>query len=162
MQSLSISKLPLELAGMFSDDVSLALLASEQGYEYVNYLGVLNRVQISQLLSTIKIGMVTLLPTPSYVESLPIKLFEYMLAGIPVVASNFTLWQDIIKKLQCGMLVDPTSPKEIAQACSYLLTNPEIAEQMGQNGREAVIKHFNWEVEATNLYVFYGKVLSIN
>ena len=45
---------------------------------------------MGEVLAASKIGLVTLLPTPSYVESLPIKLFEYMAAGMPVIASDFS------------------------------------------------------------------------
>jgi glycosyltransferase involved in cell wall biosynthesis len=156
--SLSISHLDLELAGLISGDISLENLSKLDGYQYVNYIGVLDREQIADLLSRVKIGLVTLLPTPSYVESLPIKLFEYMLAGIPVIASNFKLWQDIIKKYECGVLVNPHKPQEIANACVFLLNNQDIAKNMGENGRKAVLNYFNWEVESNKLNSFYKKL----
>ncbi|MBY0379527.1 MAG: glycosyltransferase family 4 protein [Burkholderiales bacterium] len=157
--SLELSKLNLELAGMFSGDVSLSSLLPQSGYEYVNYHGILNREQIIQLLSQVKIGLVTLLPTPSYVESLPIKLFEYMLAGIPVVASNFKMWADIILRYNCGILVNPNNPQEIANACQTLLNNPQLAKQLGGNGKSAVLEHYNWDIEQLHLANFYKKLL---
>jgi len=51
--------------------------------------------------------MVTLHPTPNHLESLPIKMFEYMAAGLPVIASDFPVWRDIVDRFQCGLLVDP-------------------------------------------------------
>ena len=154
--SLTTSKLPLMLAGIFSDDINEEQLFKLKGSEYVNYLGVLDRENIAKLLQKIKIGLVTLFPTPSYVESLPIKLFEYMLAGIPVIASDFPLWREIINKYDCGILVNPHNPKQISAACQKLLSNQALAEQMGKNGRQAVLNHFNWEQEQTKLFNFYS------
>jgi glycosyltransferase involved in cell wall biosynthesis len=153
--SLVTSKLQLELAGIFSDDINEEQLFKLKGAEYVNYLGVLNREQITKLLQKVKIGLVTLFPAISYVESLPIKLFEYMLAGIPVIASDFPLWREIIIKYDCGSLVNPHNPKQIAEVCLELLNNQDRAQQMGANGRQAVLDHFNWEQEQTKLLTFY-------
>lgn len=154
--SLAKSKLVMELAGPFSAGVTLAELQAMQGGEYVNYLGILDRAQITSLLQKVKVGLVTLLPTPSYVESLPIKMFEYMLSGIPVLASNFPLWEDIILKYNCGLLVDPTDPEAIALACKKLLANQDESRQMGENGRSAVLEFFNWEKESETLLKFYS------
>ena len=157
--SLKHSQLQLELAGIFSGDISLDELHYIDKDKLINYHGVLDRNQIIELLSNVKVGVVTLLPTPSYIESLPIKLFEYMLAGIPVVASNFPNWCNIITTHNCGVMVDPNNPMEIADACIQLINNPDIAHEMGQNGQNAVLKYYNWENETQKLYKFYSNVL---
>ena len=158
VESLAISKIVLDLAGIFSGDVTLDELKSLSGGEYINYLGILDRQQIIALLQKVKIGMVTLLPTPSYVESLPIKMFEYMLSGIPVIASNFPLWDSIIAHYNCGVLVDPTDKIAIANACNELLANDEAAKLMGERGKNVVKQSFNWEAEKDKLLAFYGYV----
>lgn len=158
IKSLAISKLILELAGPLSGDVGIEELQSLSGGSYVNYKGVIDRSEITSLLQRVKIGLVTLLPTPSYVESLPIKMFEYMLAGIPVIASNFPLWDTIITKYNCGVLVDPSDDAEIAKASIELLNNEEHAQAMGERGKQAVLEFFNWEQESIKLVEFYRKV----
>lgn len=158
VDSLAISGLSLELAGPFSNDVVRAKLELNPNYGKVNYRGILKRNEISQLLAKVRFGMVTLLPTPSYVESLPIKLFEYMLAGIPVIASNFKLWEPIVLGHNCGLLVDPQNPEAIADACTWLKNNPQEARQMGENGRKAVLEHYTWDCEKLKLLEFYQKL----
>ncbi|MFN8771283.1 MAG: glycosyltransferase family 4 protein [Neisseriaceae bacterium] len=158
IMSLEMSKLKLELAGIFSDDLSITRLSKLPGYQYVNYNGILNRQEVAELLSKVKVGIVTLLPTLSYVESLPIKLFEYMLAGIPVIASDFKLWREIIMSHKCGILVNPKDSNEVASACELLLNDQSLAKQMGENGRRAVLEHYNWEVECVYLVDFYNKI----
>lgn len=156
VESLAKSKLPLELAGPYSNQHIEQQIKQTNGYQYVNYHGVLNRSEVAKLLAKVKIGMVTLLPTPSYLESLPIKLLEYMLAGIPVIASNFPLWEQYVKDNNCGLMVDPQNTQEIADACNYLINNPDLAKQMGENGRSAVLQSYIWEQERSKLIEFYN------
>lgn len=158
VDSLALSGIRLELAGSYSDDIIAQQIKNSAGAKSVNYHGVINRQQIGELLAQVKVGMVTLLPTPSYVESLPIKLFEYMLAGIPVVASNFPLWQSIVEGNNCGLMVDPSDADAIAKACHWLLNNQDEAEKMGRNGREAVLKHYTWDAELHKLRTFYNEL----
>jgi hypothetical protein len=161
VNSLTESKLDLDLAGPFSDSAIMDEVQSLPNYKtYVRYHGILNREEVAKLLATVKVGIVTLLPTPSYVESLPIKLLEYMLAGIPVVASNFPLWQDLVKG--CGFMVDPADSHAIANACSWLINNPDEARLMGERGRQKVLAHYTWEVEQSKLVELYSRVMAKN
>lgn len=100
-------------------------------------------------------GLVTLHPTQSYVDALPVKMFEYMAAGLPVIASNFPLWIDIIEGSGCGLCVDPLKPTEIAAAIDYLADNPEVVQTMSQNGQNAIKNKFNWAIEEFKLLEFY-------
>ena len=81
-----------------------------------------------------------------------------MSAGIPVIASNFPLWRDIIEGNDCGLCVDPLDPKAIAAAIDFLINNPERAQQMGENGQRAVTKYYNWSIEEAKLLDFYKKL----
>ncbi|MDX9744153.1 MAG: glycosyltransferase [Arcobacteraceae bacterium] len=62
-------------------------------------------------------------------------MFEYMAAGLPVISSDIKLWKEVIDDAKCGICVNPLEPKEIADAINYIMTNPEVAEKMGQNGK---------------------------
>lgn len=95
----------------------------------------------------------------NYLDSLPIKMFEYMSAGIPVVASNFPLWKEIIEKNRCGVCVDPLSPKDIAKAINFIVQNPQIAQKMGENGKRAILEKYNWQIEEQKLFNIYEGLL---
>ena len=114
--------------------------------------------KVASILARSNIGVAILHPDPNYVESLPTKLFEYMAAGLPVMASNFPLWREIVEGNNCGLCVDPLDPKATAQAIEYLLTHPEEARRMGENGRRAVEEKYNWETEGEKLLDLYKKL----
>lgn len=149
----------LFLAGSFTPASLEKELYNLPGWRSVEFLGWKKRNDIAQILNSSRIGLVVLHPTENYVESYPIKLFEYMSVGIPVIASDFPLWRKIINEAKCGLLVDPLCVEAIADAIQWLLEHPQDAEQMGRRGQEAVLKHYNWDNEAKKLIKFYKKLL---
>lgn len=156
--ALSKSKAELYLAGdCFEPDFKRHL---EDSYLWrrVNDFGIVDRVGVSKIYDSARVGMVTLHPIPNYLDSLPVKMFEYMAAGLPVVASNFPLWKEIINETRCGLCVDPENPKEIADAVDYLLSKPVEAQEMGKNGRKAIIDFYNWEIESAKLISMYDSL----
>ena len=153
------SKARLVLAGLFDAPALRAEVETTSGWERVDYRGWLSQDELRRTLGEVRIGLVPLHPWPSYLSSYPIKLFEYMAAGIPVIASDFPFWREIVGKRECGLLVDPLEPRAIAEAIQWLLAHPEEASTMGEKGREAVAKEFNWVGEGTKLCQFYRKLL---
>ena len=83
-----------------------------------------------------------------------------MSAGLPVIGSNFPLWKALIEDNHCGICVDPENSNEIARAIAYLVAHPEIAQQMGENGKKMVQNTYNWTAEEKRLVAFYQKVLA--
>lgn len=150
----------LKLAGTFSPPSLEENLTTKLNCMRVDFLGWQTHDKITELLGQCRVGLVTLHPTESYLNSYPVKLFEYMCAGLPVVASDFPLWRKIIEQSNCGLLVDPHSPKAIADAIEWMLGHPDEAEQMGKQGKEAVLSLYNWDIEAKKLLSIYEKILS--
>jgi hypothetical protein len=83
-----------------------------------------------------------------------------MAAGLPVVASDFPLWRQIVEGTGCRLLVDPRDPQAIASAIGWLFTHPDEAAVMGERGRQAVGTTYNWGVEAKRLLSFYERLLA--
>jgi glycosyltransferase involved in cell wall biosynthesis len=149
----------LNLAGRFGDASLEKHLERQPGWQRVNPLGFVDRAGVRDVLARSMAGLVTLHPTVNYIDALPVKMFEYMSAGIPVIASDFPLWREIIAGNDCGLLVDPINPTAIAEAIDYLITHPKDAERMGHNGRRAVESRYNWDHEGQKLLAFYDTIL---
>ncbi len=146
------------MAGPFSSKSLEHECKSLKGWQQVDYHPWLSRkILMEELVNSIA-GLVVLHPTVAYLDSLPIKMFEYMLAGIPVIASDFPLWRKILDENHCGILVDPLNPQETADAINWILEHPEQAEQMGKNGRKAVEEKYNWALEEKKLFAVYEKL----
>jgi glycosyltransferase involved in cell wall biosynthesis len=151
----------LALAGWFSPVTLAEEIMTLPGAGQVDCLGRLSREQVAELLGRVRAGIVVLHPEPNLVNCKPTKLFEYMWAGIPVVASDFPVCRDIVEKAKCGLLVDPRRPDEIAGAIEYLLTHPKEAEEMGRRGRDAAMKFFSWKSEERTLLDLYRTILRL-
>lgn len=153
------NNIKLAFAGEFNNDIDLNILKSKVGWEKLEQKGLLNRVEVKDLVSSSIAGIVTFLPQPNHINSQPNKMFEYMSAGLPVIASNFPLWQEIVEGNKCGICVDPQKPEEIAKAIDYLYEHPEEAKKMGENGHRAVYEKYNWTNEEKKLLEVYEKVI---
>ena len=148
----------LNLVGGFVEAEVEREVGMAPGWQKVKPLGVLDRSGVRDVLARSKAGLVTFLPVPNHVDAQPNKMFEYMSAGIPVIASHFPLWKDIIEGNQCGLCVDPLQPEQIAKAIDYLVGHPDEARRMGEKGRLAVQQRYNWANEETKLIAFYAKI----
>jgi glycosyltransferase involved in cell wall biosynthesis len=94
----------------------------------------------------------------SYRLALPNKLFQYMAAGIPVVASDFPDVKGVVEGSGAGVVVDPTDPRAVAAAIRRLIDDPSLARSMGAAGRRAVRERFNWDRSAQELLRGYGTI----
>jgi glycosyltransferase involved in cell wall biosynthesis len=148
----------LALAGRFSEPALEAEVAAYPGWGRVERLGYLDRAGVGRVTARAMAGLVTLHPVANYLDALPVKMFEYMAAGIPVIASNVPLWRSIVEGNDCGVCVDPFDPAAIAAAIDFLVLHPEQAMRMGANGRKAVAARYNWLAESRKLISFYDRL----
>lgn len=156
-----IPEIRLNLGGKFSESAVEAEVKGYPQWSQVNELGFLNRQEVSQFLSQSIAGLVTLHPTRSYIDSLPVKMFEYMASSLPVVASDFPLWRSIITEEQCGICINPLDPRAIADAIQWIIDHPSEAAIMGNNGLKAVQKKYNWAHEEKKMLALYRDVLGL-
>ena len=114
---------------------------------------------LPNVLRKAKIGLALIQPTSlNYVIAQPNKLFTYMVAGLPVVASDLPGIRDIVSKERCGVLVNPGDAGEAANAIATLLEKEELRILLGENGRKAVEREYNWEMESERLFQLYDHV----
>lgn len=125
------------------------------GWRRVDFRGWVDRTEIRKIFGSLRAGLVVYQPTPNVMVSEPNKFFEFLSAGIPLIASNFPVWRDFVETHRCGICVDPTNPQAIAEAIVHLLDHPHEAEEMGRRGRDLVLKDFNWQIDAERLLAMY-------
>lgn len=75
----------------------------------------------------------------------PLKVFEYMACGKPVIATRKSAYGfEILEEFGAGLLVDQDNLEEISNAITYLLKNPTESKKMGFAGRKLVIDNYSW------------------
>lgn len=148
----------LTLAGWFTDHGFEQELRRLPAWQRVDWRGRVRPEEIAGILSQVRAGLVVLHPEPNFLLAYPVKLFEYMAAGLPVIASDFPMWRRIVTDANCGLLVDPFDVRAIAQAIEFLLTHPEEAQEMGRRGRVAVERTYNWAAEERKLFDIYARL----
>ena len=155
------TRVHFECIGPASDAhlAELERLTHSYALEGVAFRGYMVLAEGWRIIARCHIGLAIMMETPNHAESYPTKLFEYMAVGLPVITSHFPLYRGIVDGNQCGICIDPGNGEDVANAIEWLLDRPEEAEAMGKRGREAVLTHYNWNVEAKKLLTLYAEVL---
>lgn len=148
----------LLMAGGFDPATLEPELRSLPMWDRVTYSGYLDRQGVIDLLGSVRAGLVVLHPIANYLDAYPVKMFEYMAAGLPVIASDFPLWREIVDGSDCGLLVDPMNPLALSEAMRWILDNPREAEAMGERGKQAIREKYNWDRELHKLLNVYSRL----
>lgn len=144
--------------GGLADD--LRLRARERGVtERVHFAVPVPPDQVVDFAAGAQVGVSPVLGTSlNYRYSLPNKLFQYMAAGIPVVASDLPQVREVVEGSGCGMVADTSRPEAIADAIASVLADPVEARAMGERGRRAVVERYNWDASASVLLEAYRRM----
>lgn len=166
IKSLEKTDVTYNLAGVFVPLSYKDLLEHEMGWQQVEYVGMISYKELFPFLQRSSAGLVIRTyrdPNSGYKKgSLGCnKFFEYMMAGIPIIASRMTEWVKIIEKYNCGLLVDPDDIDSISEAINYIANNPDEAKKMGDNGRKAAMESYHWGTQEALLYEIYDYVLNL-
>ena len=86
------------------------------------------------------------------------KIFEEMMAGLPIICTDFKLWEEFVHRYDCGICIDPSDVSAIVAALKRLTDDPDEARRMGANGRRAVELEFNWHTQEKILTELYEKL----
>ena len=92
--------------------------------------------------------------------SLPNKLFEYLMAGVPVLASDFPDLRQVTLGAEAGCVVDPSNPQEIADTLRTMLSDRAKLAEMAANARRVALESYNWEKESQKLLALYNEIQS--
>lgn len=124
--------------------------------EHFILTGFLDHREMMRRLRCADIGLVLFQPTPNNMGGLPNKLFENLAAGIPTIASDFPEMGRVITGEKCGLLVDPTQPREIADAIERLYRERDLRLEMGRNAANAALTKYNYRAQAKVLLELYA------
>ena len=96
----------------------------------------------------------------NHVYAFPMKLYDYMRAGVPSIGPRFAVEvAPVIEQEQCGWLIDTANARELADVLDMICENRDAARAAGDRGRNAVRQRYNWEQEATRLVALYRRLM---
>ena len=105
-------------------------------------------------------GLIIFSDNPVNRTILPIKLFEYMAFGLPVLSSNFGHMKKYTHKEETGLTVDPSDPRDICDKLIAILTNHQLYEKCSINGLNAVNQKYRWQFMEDKLLAIYKKLMN--
>jgi glycosyltransferase involved in cell wall biosynthesis len=160
MATMRHRKVHLEVIGEINDGTRAEFDAR------VRELGLADRVtlhdwmpfeQAFQRLRAADAGLIVFQPgIRNHVYAMPHKMFDYMAAELAVICPNFAVEvAPIVEREECGLLIDPSDPSDIAEKLDLLAASPGMAREMGRRGRRSVAEKYNWEAEAEALIELY-------
>lgn len=149
-----------ELAGPVSGNY-LSYLSSLPGWKRVNYHGIISHQEVINMLSSCTIGMAVASDNNPNINgkkgSIGVtKVFEYMMAGIPVIATNLDSWVPLIDGNACGICVDCHDIDAIKKSIEYCINDIDKAKQMGDNGIAIVRNEYCWQKQEETLFDLYS------
>lgn len=137
-------------SGRHEDDFR-ALVEKLQLEQYVQFLGWLDYSWAIRVILESDIGLVPHYATESWNTTVPNKLFDYMSMGKPVIVSNAKPTERIVREERCGVVFKEKDPEDLARAI-LMLEDQATREEMGQHGKDAVAKKYNWTVDEQRLF----------
>ena len=95
-------------------------------------------------------------------QASPVKIFDYMACGRPIVASDIEVVREIIGDSKCARMVSPDNPDDLAKALISLIEDIKVREDMGKNGREYAVEHYDRERIAKNLIAYIHQFVEMS
>ncbi len=153
----------LDLVGKITEAGLMKKLNSLPFYdslkEHITWYGPLSLSESYMVAQQSFAGLCMLEGFPNHTESYPTKIFEYMAVGLPVVASNFSLYRSVVERRECGICVPFDDVNALADALEQIYTDKILRLKYAANGPVNVAQNYNWNSEKNILLDFYHKIL---
>ncbi len=160
-EAAKIARTTHDFTMIFIGDFSPLSLREEITTKYpVDDIPWIEASELVKLMIDSRAGMIVPHPIDRYKMNYPVKTFEYMIAGMPVIASKHGESARFVMEANAGITVDPLSPNEIADAIRWILDHPEEASAMGKRGRDLILSKYTWEEESKKLVGLYTRLFS--
>lgn len=128
--------------------------------KYIDIVGWLPHREIVEYISISKVGLVPLLPTKKFMKNIPIKQFEYMACGVPVLGANLPPIASYINASGCGRVFDSTKAESLADGVMDILQDEAEWQSMSEAGKKATREMWNWDNMEKKLLTVYEELMT--
>jgi glycosyltransferase involved in cell wall biosynthesis len=153
----------LVFVGYGKDDIEQRMHAFIENHrleEKILILGAYDSTALWKITCSADFGLVALLGDEKSVQyCLPVKLFDYIQAGLPVLASHYPAVKKFMKKYPIGLSFDPDDPRDIAEKIMQMKRMPDHKiKKLTELEKHIHKKEFNWEVQVDKLITAYSNI----
>jgi len=148
----------IEMVGPVDRATSSARLRTAESTGRAHHGGVVGPMEARDLLLRARIGVVPFRRTPVTDQIFPTKLFEYLAAGLAVIATDMPVWRRLLEGVDCVTFVPADDPAAIARAVRRYADDPALLERHSAEARRAA-QRFTWAPEAERLVAMYDELL---
>lgn len=154
----------VSFVGFCASDLHAELVEEYKGHlDQLSFVGVGENVPFQDILRQYREGSwlagLAIFPPNEHLDRKELtKFFEYMTYGLPIIASNFPVWRELIEENGCGICVDPEDDLAIEQAVRRL-QDPKLWQQMSANGQRTVQSKYSWDSQEKKLLALYETML---
>jgi glycosyltransferase involved in cell wall biosynthesis len=118
--------------------------SGELGLGNVSFSGYLNRERLLDLYRQSDVLLAHVRSSPTIdATMIPVKLFEYMAAGKPIIYAGKGAAVELLREIDCAVTVAPENPAAMSTAIAQLLRDPERMRAFGLRGRSRVQSDFH-------------------
>lgn len=153
MKEIKTSKLLIIGEGELKKDLEKYIL--QENIAGIKFLG---HIKGERLKTTIRNSQLAILPSEWY-ENCPASILEAFALGKPVIGSDIGGIPELIEDGVDGLLFEPGNAEELSEKIAYLISRPQLGEQMGKNARKKMEEKYNPEVYYQRLMGVYQKLL---
>ncbi len=139
-----------------------ALIADEGVADRVKILPPVPYANLLEWTTSADIGVIINSPDHSFnvCMSLPNKLFEYLMAGLPVLASPLDAVAQVIRSYDVGHILPSLSPADVGATINSILADRATLSRWSDNARDAAQRDLCWEKESQHLIHLYQAILT--
>lgn len=123
--------------------------------DHVFWAGWVEHQKVYDYINACKVGIIPHVVSDHVNTTIPNKIFDYMVLGLPVIATNSFPMKRILDEERCGLTFESGNPSDLARAIIGIYNNNN---EYGQNAINAIKKKYNWENEETKLLQVIEKV----
>lgn len=141
------------LIGSGPEKEKLIRLKASMGLDQVYFLDAVSKKEMPGILKSINAAIIPLKKLDLFLGAIPSKIFENLAMEVPVLLGVDGEARNLfIDKGNCGIYVEPGQAQSLVKGIERLVNDPELARQLGKNGRRFVQEHFNRETIALRFY----------
>ena len=129
------------------------IIGSDLLKDRIHYIPWIESKELPAYLGISDICLAPFHKNPQHESGVANKIYDYMLGAKPIIASNCRPQQDLIEKHNCGLIFN--NMEEFHDAIVKLLDDKQLREEMGENGRKAIILDYNMEIFKENLIMVF-------